>query len=235
MDLVKGERDPLRVRVSLLESNVKKLNAIVERQEQQIADLKAEVGSASEKQQKPPPTALPSNPLEQLMGRLHVDANFCHYSTGLLSFEIVKLLYAPVSQLLPPRDPRGRKAQLSSLEEFSIFLILFHRMKSVAGMFAIQCGIHRATLWRIYRKWLLPTATLCRETTGWPSYQEALGVTTSRTQSLLRLKSKTAVFYGDCVEIETLKTHNTVYDAATFSNYKQMHSLKYLVVIAANG
>lgn len=232
MDIVKQECDPLNVRVASLERNVKHLDAIVQRQQQEIAELKL----ALDKQQPPLPTKnVPSNPFIQLMERLQADAAFCQYSTGLPIFDVVKLLHTTVSKLLPPRDPRGQKPTLCPLDEFSMFLIVFHRMKGAAEMFAMQCGLRRASLWRIYRKWLVPTAKLSEQTTGWPSYQQALRVTTSQTQSLLRLKRKTAVFYGDCVEIETYKTHNAEYNSATFSNYKQMHSVKYLVVIAANG
>jgi hypothetical protein len=185
----------------------------------------------------------PRRRIEQLIEHLKADPEFCRHATGFPTWDSMLGLYNAVATLragLTKKDPRGRPPLMTSQEEFVAFLYMFHRLRPIEQTAAFIVGVNRRTLWRIYRQWLGLTATVSQILCPWPTYHGAASVTNGQTRGLLGLGSDQAAFYGDCVEIETRKRAAGLpgaheYNKATYSNYKSRHTLKYLVIIAANG
>ncbi len=177
--------------------------------------------------------ALAKPAAERLSLELQTNQGLLQSLTGLRSFNVVvRLLEVVKAAGCPPWPPNAR---LLELQSFLAFLAMFHHLHGQQTVAGYLFGTSQSTMHRSYMHWLQAVAAVVPTAMPWPTYAEALAVTLPHVQSLLMLRPDTCVFYGDCVEISICRSKSITFDRATFSTYKAEHTVKYLVIIAANG
>jgi len=174
---------------------------------------------------------------EKLIEQLRSNDDECQRMTGLPTFAAVEALHKPVKMADESITAHHAHAnnKLGSLQQFVLFLIMFHRLRNDDVVVAALFSLSRPTVTRIYDRWLRVTAAVSDATMPTFDYYKALAVTPPSVQVQLGVPSNVAVFMGDCFETPILHSNNVAFDKATYSSYKSTNTLKYLVVVAANG
>ena len=132
-------------------------------------------------------------------------------------------------------ETRGRARSLSVEEQWVFFLTVFRKFGfEHIDHVAYQFGIKKRTGVRYFDSWLIALAFFFEKMQPVPTFAQASSVSPARTLGRLQLSDGTAVFLGDCTEVQMERPSIEAIFGAMFSFYKHNTTAKYLTVGIGN-
>jgi hypothetical protein len=132
-------------------------------------------------------------------------------------------------------ETRGRARSLSVGEQWVFFLTVFRKFGfEHIDHVSHQFGIKERTGVRYFDSWLIALAFFFQEMQPVPTFAQALSVSPARTLGRLQLSDGTAVFLGDCTEVQVERPSIEAIFGAMFSFYKHNTTAKYLTIGIGN-
>ena len=132
-------------------------------------------------------------------------------------------------------ETRGRARSLSVEEQWVFFLTVFRKFGfEHIDHVAYQFGIKRRTGVRYFDSWLITLAYFFQKMQPVPTFAQASSVSPARTLGRLQLSDGTAVFLGDCTEVQMERPSIEAIFGAMFSFYKHNTTAKYLTIGIGN-
>jgi hypothetical protein len=132
-------------------------------------------------------------------------------------------------------ETRGRARSLSVEEQWVFFLTVFRKFGfEHIDHVAFQFGIKKRTGVRYFDSWLIALAFFFEKMQPVPTFAQASSVSPARTLGRLQLSDGTAVFLGDCTEVQMERPSVEAIFGAMFSFYKHNTTAKYLTVGIGN-
>ena len=155
------------------------------------------------------------------------DDKFVLYYTGLPNVKVLKAIFKHVLKTMPSE----RINQLTPFQEFMCTLQKLRSNTPLQGL-AYQFGVSKATISRIFSRWLIQMDIRLQDLILWPD-RESL----QKTMPICFQESfgkKVAVIIN-CFEVFMEKPSNLKARATTWSNYKHRNTAKVLIGITPQG
>lgn len=148
-----------------------------------------------------------------------------NFYTGLLNIITLKSVF----DFVVPFVKSSINSKLSKFEEFVLFLMrLWLKTEDIGYRFNVSQG----TVCRIFNKWLDFMFIRLKKIVFWP---ERENLTKTMSESFRSAFEGNAAVIIDCSEIITYRPSSLDARAATWSNYKQRNTIKYLIGVTPQG
>ena len=151
------------------------------------------------------------------------DDNFVLYYTGLPNVKVLKAIFKHVLKTMPSE-------RINKLTPFQEFMCTLQKLRSNTPLqgLAYQFGVSKATISRIFSRWLIQMDIRLQDLILWPDLESL-----QKTMPICFQKSfgkKVAVII-DCFEVFMERPSNLKARATTWSNYKHRNTTKVLIGI----
>ena len=155
------------------------------------------------------------------------DDNFVLYYTGLPNVKVLKAIFKHVLKTMPSE-------RINKLTPFQEFMCTLQKLRSNTPLqgLAYQFGVSKATISRIFSRWLIQMDIRLQDLILWPDLESL-----QKTMPICFQESfgkKVAVII-DCFEVFMERPSNLKARATTWSNYKHRNTAKVLIGITPQG
>ena len=148
------------------------------------------------------------------------------FYTGLPNFQVLLLVFNMVSV----RVVAGSRNALTPFQEMMVFLMKL-RLNLCVQDLGYRFGVSTSCISRVFKKWLLASYEQLRWLVRWPDRDE-LRLSMPRA---FKLSFPRCAAIVDCFEVMAERPSDFNARAASWSNYKQRNTCKFLIAITPQG